>query len=83
MKLTVPWSGDIARTRKKGGLNFLHIMVTDGPFGETKEAIGGYWFIVAGSLEEAAKIAAGNPCLNSACSMKSGPSIRNGLAPSR
>src|SRR5215510_14220362 len=37
--------------------------VTDGPFGETKEIIGGYWFIVAGSLEEAAQIAAGNPCL--------------------
>jgi hypothetical protein len=39
-------------------------LVTDGPFGETKEVIGGYWFIVAGSLEEAAEIAAGNPCLN-------------------
>ena len=38
-------------------------VVTDGPFGETKEVIGGYWFIVAGSLEEAAEIAAGNPCL--------------------
>jgi hypothetical protein len=38
--------------------------VTDGPFGETKEVIGGYWFIVAGSLEEAAQIAAGNPCLD-------------------
>jgi hypothetical protein len=38
--------------------------VTDGSFGETKEVIGGYWFIVAGSLEKAAKIAAGNPCLN-------------------
>jgi hypothetical protein len=38
--------------------------VTDGPFGETKEVIGGYWFIVASSLEEAAQIAAGNPCLN-------------------
>src|ERR1700754_4917580 len=37
--------------------------VTDGPFGETKEVIGGYWFITAGSLEEAAKIAQGNPCL--------------------
>ncbi|HZR80469.1 MAG TPA: YciI family protein [Candidatus Binatia bacterium] len=35
----------------------------DGPFGETKEVIGGYWFIVAGSLDEAAEIAAGNPCL--------------------
>jgi hypothetical protein len=39
-------------------------LMTDGPFGEAKEVIGGYWFIVAGSLEEAAQIAAGNPCLN-------------------
>ena len=38
-------------------------MITDGPFGETKEVIGGYWFIRARSLDEAAKIAAGNPCL--------------------
>ena len=38
-------------------------VVTDGPFGEAKEVIGGYWFIVAGSLDEAAKIAAGNPCM--------------------
>jgi len=38
-------------------------MVTDGPFSETKEVIGGYWFILARSLEEAAKIAAENPCL--------------------
>jgi hypothetical protein len=37
--------------------------VTDGPFGETKEVIGGYWFILARSLDEAAEIASGNPCL--------------------
>lgn len=37
--------------------------VIDGPFAEAKEIIGGYWFIVASSLEEAAAIAAGNPCL--------------------
>ena len=37
--------------------------VTDGPFAEAKEIIGGYWFIVAGSLQEAASIAALNPCL--------------------
>jgi hypothetical protein len=37
--------------------------VTDGPFAETKEVIGGYWFILAGSLEEAARLAAENPCL--------------------
>jgi len=37
--------------------------ITDGPFVETKELIGGFWFIVADSLEEAAGIAAENPCL--------------------
>lgn len=38
--------------------------VTDGPFAEAKEVIGGYWLIVAASLEEAASIAAQNPCLS-------------------
>ena len=38
-------------------------LVTDGPFGETKELIGGYWFLYARSLEDAARIAGGNPCL--------------------
>src|SRR5262245_158423 len=38
-------------------------IVMDGPFGEAKELVGGYWVIVAGSREEAAEIAAGNPCL--------------------
>jgi hypothetical protein len=37
--------------------------VTDGPFAETKEVIGGYWFFRANSLEEAAALAAQNPCL--------------------
>lgn len=37
--------------------------ITDGPFAETKEFIGGYWFIVADTLQEAASIAAENPCL--------------------
>jgi hypothetical protein len=38
--------------------------IMDGPFGESKEVIGGYWFIVAHDLDEAAEIAAGNPCLD-------------------
>lgn len=38
----------------------LHV---DGPFAETKEVIGGYWFIRAASLDEAALLAAENPCL--------------------
>jgi hypothetical protein len=37
--------------------------VIDGPFAETKEVIGGYWHFIAGSLEEAAALAAQNPCL--------------------
>jgi hypothetical protein len=37
--------------------------ITDGPFAEAKELVGGYWFIVATSLEEAATLAAENPCL--------------------
>ncbi len=39
-------------------------MVTDGPFGESKEVIGGYWFILANNLDDAAQIAKGNPCLD-------------------
>jgi hypothetical protein len=37
--------------------------VLDGPFAEAKEVIGGYWFVLARSLEEAAALSAQNPCL--------------------
>jgi hypothetical protein len=37
--------------------------ITDGPFAESKELVGGYWFFLAGSLEEAAALGAENPCL--------------------
>ena len=37
--------------------------ITDGPLAEAKELVGGYWFIVAESLEDAARIASENPCL--------------------
>jgi hypothetical protein len=36
-------------------------IVTDGPFAETKEAVGGFDIIEAGSLDEAVEIAAGHP----------------------
>ncbi len=36
-------------------------VVTDGPFAETKEAVGGFDLIECGSLEEAVEIAAGHP----------------------
>src|SRR3954469_7597101 len=35
--------------------------VTDGPFTETKEAVGGFDIIECGSLEEAVEIAAAHP----------------------
>jgi hypothetical protein len=35
--------------------------VTDGPFAETKEAVGGFDLIEADSLEEAVEIAGGHP----------------------
>jgi len=38
-------------------------IVTDGPYSEAKEVIGGYWFIIAKSLDAAARLASGNPCL--------------------
>ncbi|HSX65778.1 MAG TPA: YciI family protein [Pseudoxanthomonas sp.] len=38
-------------------------IITDGPFGEAKEVVGGYWFILAHSLQEAADLAAENPCM--------------------
>lgn len=42
--------------------------VTDGPFSESKEIIGGYWHVLAGSLDEAAAIMAQNPTL--ACGLE-------------
>ena len=37
--------------------------VMDGPYSEAKEVIGGYWFFMAASLQEAAELAEQNPCL--------------------
>jgi hypothetical protein len=36
-------------------------LVTDGPFAETKEVVGGFDIIECGSLEEAVEIASGHP----------------------
>jgi hypothetical protein len=43
--------------RVRGG----ETMVTDGPFAETKEALGGYFVVEAESLDEALEIAARIP----------------------
>jgi hypothetical protein len=52
------------RLAQEGKIVVGRNIVTDGPFAESKEAIGGYWFIRADSLEEAVEIARGNPCLD-------------------
>ena len=38
-------------------------LVVDGPFAESKEAVGGYLLLQADSFEEAVEIARGNPAL--------------------
>lgn len=42
--------------------------VVDGPFTESKEVIGGYWHVLAPSLEEAAALLAQNPTV--ACGLE-------------
>ncbi|WP_028081123.1 YciI family protein [Solimonas soli] len=42
--------------------------VTDGPYAEAKEVIGGYWFVHARSLAEAAELLRDSPCL--ACGLE-------------
>jgi hypothetical protein len=48
-------------------------LITDGPFGESKEVIGGYWFILAHNLDEAVQIAKGNPCIECGLSLEIRP----------
>lgn len=65
------YSGNLASGRFKPGSRLsTEIAIvsrsgitTDGPFGESKEVIGGYWIISARSLKEAAEVAAQNPCI--------------------
>jgi len=73
MKQTMDWIGSIAAQNKfvsGTGLPFddarvVHSnkMVTDGPFGEIKETIGGFIVVRAESADEAAEFAKGCPVL--------------------
>ena len=58
-------AGKMRRGQRLGhvGKTVSRTMVTDEPFGEAKELVGGYWFIVASSLDEAAALAAQNPSM--------------------
>ena len=73
MKQTMDWIGGIAAQNKfvsGTGLLFADAkvvrsnkVVTDGPFGEIKETIGGFITVRAESVEEAAEFAKGCPVL--------------------
>jgi hypothetical protein len=74
MKQTMDWIGGIAAQNKLveggNGLSFedsrvVHHnnIVTNGPFGDIKETIGGYVIVRAGSADEAAELAKGCPVL--------------------
>ena len=72
MKKWMDWMGGIAAQNKlasrgnrlvdgQGKVVSQHNVITDGPYMEIKEALGGYSIINADSLDEAAEIAKGCP----------------------
>jgi hypothetical protein len=73
MKQTRDWMGSIAAQNKLVGGNGLPFegskvvrsknVVTNGPFGEIKETIGGYIIVKAKSVDEAVEFAKGCPVL--------------------
>jgi hypothetical protein len=73
MKQTMDWIGGIAAQNKfvaGNGLPFddarvvgYNNLVTNGPFGDIKETIGGYIIVKADSVEEAVEFAKGSPVL--------------------
>lgn len=73
MKQTMDWIGGIAAQNKFSGGNGLPFedarvvrhknIVTNGPFGEIKETIGGYIIVKAASVDEAVEFAKGCPVL--------------------
>ncbi|SKA38276.1 YCII-related domain-containing protein [Chitinophaga eiseniae] len=72
-KMWMDWIGGIAaqnkladrgnRLEQAGKVVRPNNVVTDGPFTEIKETLGGYTVIQASSLEEAAELAQGCPIL--------------------
>lgn len=73
MKQTMDWIGGIAAQNKFCGGNGLPFdtakvvhhnnVITNGPFGEIKETIGGYVIVKAESIDEAVEFAKGSPVL--------------------
>jgi hypothetical protein len=73
MKQTMDWIGGIAAQNKfVSGTGLLfddarvvkhHSVVTNGPFGDVAETIGGFMIVRAESVEEAVEVAKGCPVL--------------------
>lgn len=73
MKQTMDWISGIAAKNQFSGGNGLPFdnarvvrpnnVVTDGPFGEIKETIGGYIIVKANNVDEAVEFAKGCPVL--------------------
>jgi hypothetical protein len=73
MKQTMDWIGGIAAQNKFVEGNGLYFedsrvvghnnVVTNGPFGEIKETLGGYIIVKAESVDEAVEFAKGSPVL--------------------
>lgn len=73
MKQTMDWIGGIAAQNKFVGGNGLQFdgakvvhhnnLVTNGPFGDVKETLGGYVTVKANSFDEAVEFAKGSPVL--------------------
>lgn len=73
MQQTMDWIGGIAAKNKFSGGNGLPFedarvvhhkqLVTNGPFGDIKETIGGYIIVKAESVDEAVEFAKGCPVL--------------------
>ncbi len=70
------WTEKLVQSGKLAGINKLRdgegrvlrgfgdkLVVTDGPYAETKEVIGGYWIVEAASYEEAVELARDSPQL--------------------
>lgn len=66
-------SGTATTLRMKGGKT----VITDGPFAETKEQVGGYSLIEAENLDEAIAIVRRHPLLRAGVSVEVGP-VREG-----
>jgi len=76
MQQTMDWIGGIAAQNKFSGGNGLPFddarvvhhnnVVTNGPFGEIKETIGGYIIVKANNVDEAVAFAKGSPVLQGA-----------------